>query len=352
MKILKENSPHIHKASSVKRMMIDVLIALAPVSIFAIIQYRFKYILPLLISVVTMLLMESLFCLLTREKKLDGTKQPFKDNYTINNILTELISDIIYTLILPSEIKWYIVLIGALFGIVVAKLLFGGLGGNIFNPAAAGRVFVMVCFGSATAYLTVKGLNGVDVFASGTALQAIKDGNFSYINWDTIKNLLIGTVPGSFGEVNKLAILAGGAYLIIRKSADPRPMLSMIVTFMLVMLLAGAKMGSVNPIQYMLYQTLSGGLLFGAIFMVTDPITSPTTRPGRITFGLLIGVIAALIRLFGAYPEGVAFAILIMNMFVPVIDYYKIATNKYTWKHFLVWGVILGIVSLVILLAL
>ena len=86
--------------------------------------------------------------------------------------------------------------------------------------------------------------------------------------------------------------------------------------------------------------------------MATDPVTSPVTRPGRITFGIMIGLISALIRLVGAYPEGVAFAILISNMFVPVIDYYKIATNKYTWKHFLVWGVILGIVSLVILLAL
>ena len=120
---------------------------------------------------------------------------------------------------------------------------------------------------------------------------------------------------------------------------------------MFVMLLAGIKISGVNPLMYMLYQTLSGGLLFGAVFMVTDPVTSPTTRPGRITFGILIGLVAALIRLFGAYPEGVAFAILIVNMFVPVIDYYKWSSNKYSWKHFLVWGLILGLVSLVIVLA-
>ena len=358
MKIIKENSPHIHKASSVKRMMIDVLIALGPISIFTIIQYRFKYLLVLALSVFTMLFMEALFCFLTVKKPVDGSKLSLKmrflglkERYTINNLLAPLISAVIYALILPSNIAWYIVIIGALFGITIGKLVFGGLGGNIFNPAAVGRVFVMVCFGSALGYLSVKGLSGVDVIASGTALAPLKEGNFSYITWPVIKNLFVGTVSGSFGETGKICILLGGIYLIIRKSADPRPMLAVIGSFMFVMLLAGIKISGVNPLMYMLYQTLSGGLLFGAVFMVTDPVTSPTTRPGRITFGILIGLVAAMIRLFGAYPEGVAFAILIVNMFVPVIDHYKWSSNKYSWKHFLIWGLILGLVSLVIVLA-
>ena len=360
MKIIKENSPHIHKASSVKRMMIDVLIALIPVVVFSIIQFKLQAVKVLGISIVTMLLSEIIYCIIIFKEPYDGIKKSVKNRLkfafskmTINNITAPLISAVIYAMIMPNDVSWYVVLVGALFGIIVGKLLFGGLGGNIFNPAAVGRVFVMVCFGAALKYSPINSLSQtVDMFdtiAGGTALQAIQ--NTSIITWEAIKNLFVGTIAGSMGEVSKIAIILGAIYLIIRKSADPRPMLAMIVSFMIIMLFAGIATPSVNPFMYMLYQTLAGGLLFGAVFMVTDPVTSPTTRPGRITYGLLVGIISALIRVLGAYPEGVAFSILIMNMFVPVIDYYKWSTNKYSWKHFVLWFAILALVCVIIVFA-
>ena len=352
LKIIKENSPHIHRSSSVKRMMLDVLIALIPTVIFAYVQFGLKAFKIFAISILTMLLSELIFVFIRSQGPYNGKTtfkekwQNFKNTFTINNILAPLISAIIYSLLLPADVSWYVILVGALFGIVVGKLLFGGLGGNIFNPAAVGRVFVMICFGTKLGYFATPLIKGsIDVFASATPLVA------NIFTWEAIKNLLVGTVSGTMGEVCKITILVGGLYLIIRKSADPRPMLSMILTFMVITLCAGFKVNPANPLIYMLYQTLSGGLLFGAIFMVTDPITSPTTRPGRITFGILIGAVSALIRLLGAYPEGVAFAILIVNMFVPVIDYYKWSTNKYRLPHFILWTVVIVGVSLVVFFA-
>lgn len=355
MRLIKENSPHINKDSSVKRMMLDVLIALVPVVIYAIVQFGMGAVKVLLVSIVTMLLSEVIFVFLVNKKPYDGSRVKFIERVkyayskaTINNILTPLISAVIYAMIMPAGCSIYITFIGALSGIVLGKLVFGGMGGNIFNPAALGRVITMVCFGSSVVYPNVN-FGGIDAFSGGTPLGLLAN-DISVINLETIKNLFIGTVSGSMGEISKVCILIGGIYLIVRRSCDFRVVLSVILSFSLVMLFSGIKQND-NALLYMLYQVLSGGLLFGAIFMATDPVTSPVTRVGRITFGIMIGVISALIRLIGAYPEGVAFAILISNMFVPVIDYYKWSTNKYSWKHFLLWGLIMTIVIVVVIFA-
>lgn len=357
MRLIKENSPYIFKDSSVKRMMLDVLIALIPVVIYSIIQFGLGAVSVLAISIVTMVILELLFVFLNNKPSYNGEKISLKEwiknaknKATINNIITPIISAVIYAMIMPAYTNWYIVLIGAISGIVLGKLLFGGLGGNIFNPAAVGRVVTMVCFADRIVYPNVNPLFGVDSFVGGTPLGVLAN-DINVINGDAIKNLFIGTVSGSMGEVSKMCILLGAIYLIVRRSADFRVMLSMVLSFAFVMLFAGIKVND-NAFMYMLYQVLSGGLLFGAIFMATDPVTSPTTRPGRITFGILIGVISALIRLIGAYPEGVAFAILIVNMFVPVIDYYKFSTNKYNYKHFVLWGVILALAIIIVIFGL
>ena len=354
MKIIKENSPHIRKASSVKRMMIDVIIALIPVVIFAFIQYGLNALKLFSISIVTMLLAEFVFCFITLQEPYDGAKKTFKNRLktcvskmTINNITAPLISALIFALIMPAGATWYVILVGALFGQVIGKLVFGGLGGNIFNPAAVGRVFAMIAFGALLKYTMPASIFKIDVFVSGTPL-----GETQIYTWAAIRDLFFGLTSGSIGEVCKPLILLGGIYLFIRKSADFRSTLAMIIAFMALMLVAGIATKGVNPWIYMLYHTLSGGLLFGAIFMVTDPITSPTTAPGRITFGILVGLISAFIRLFGAYPEGVAFAILIANMFVPVIDYYKFSSNKYTWKKILLWTIILALAIVIVVVAL
>lgn len=354
MRLIKESAPYIRRKADVKRMMLDVVIALMPITIFSCIMYGWNGIYVLLLSIAVMLASEAIFVYIVNRPKYDGTKKTFKEkikeaysHYTINNFLAPLISGIIYSLIMPAGCRVWVVIVGALFGIVVGKLLFGGLGSNIFNPAALGRVGATVCFGG----ITSEGSHFIDVVAGGTPLAHV-NGNIANISNYKIIDLLVGTVPGAMGEGGKIAIIVGGIYLLIRKSADIRAMLSTIITFAFLMFIAALKVDSANAINIMLYQLLSGGLIFGAVFMVTDPVTSPTTKFGRILYGTLIASIVVLIRLFGAYPEGVAFAILIMNMFVPVIDYYKWSNPKYNYKQLIALGVVLVVMVGIILLAL
>lgn len=356
MKIVKGNSPYIHRKSSVKRMMLDVLIALIPVVVFSIIQYGLDAVKILGISIVTMLASELVYVFIVNQDPYDGNKKTFKeriktakDKASINNILAPLISAIIYAMIMPAGAKWYYIFIGSFSGMVFGKLLFGGLGANIFNPAALGRIITVVCFGGKMQY-TNPLINGTfDAIASGTPLGVIATDATVY-NFESIKNLLFGFIPGSIGEICKIAIIIGFIYLIIRKSADFRPTLGMLGSFTVLIVIAAIAKHE-NVLTFSLYHLLSGGLLFGACFMVTDPITSPVTRPGRFTFGICVGVITALIRLLGAYPEGVAFAILLSNMLVPVIDYYKWSTNKYSYKHAILWGSIMIASGVVIFFA-
>ena len=354
MKIIKETSPYIRRKSSVARMMGDVLIALAPVSIFSMIIYGWKAIYMFLLSLVVMIGAECVFLFLTKQDPYDGTKKKFKEKVktayskaTINNILAPAISAIIYALLLPAGTNWYIVIIGALIGIVLGKLVFGGLGANIFNPAAVGRVSVLICFGSR---LQVSSGNfGVDVMAGGTPLAQIMT-DASNINNYSLLDMFLGLIPGMIGETSKLLIIIGAIYLFVRKSADFRPTIGALLTFMFLMLIAGLKVDGVNPFMFMLYQTLSGGLIFGAVFMLTDPITSPTTKAGRYLYGIVVVILVVLIRIFGAYPEGVAFSLLIGNMLVPLIDYYKWQTSKINYKHIILWTALIGATSLVLVL--
>lgn len=354
MKFVRETSPYIRKKSSVQRMMADVLIALIPVVIFSFVMNGFKSIIVVLLSLITMILAEAAFVGLCNKPSKDintsfkeKTKFAYK-KYNINNILAPAISAIIYSMMMPVDTKIYYVILGALFGIVVAKLLFGGLGSNIFNPAAAGRVFVMICFGSQLKY---SGNNFFDVVIGGTPLEQLGESLLNINNY-SLWDLFLGTVPGSMGEASALAILIGGIYLFIRHSADIRSTLSMLISFTILMFVAGLVLDPSQALKFTLYQILAGGLMFGAIFMITDPVTSPTTKVGRIAFGTLTGILVALIRLFGAYPEGVAFAILIMNMFVPVLDYYKFSSTKYNYKQAIAWILVMALFAIIIIFSL
>ena len=346
MKLIRETSPYIRRKANVARMMIDVLIALLPVVVFAIIQNGMKAISVILISVFSMVLFELLCTMIIKWP--DGmkikelfTKEGFNKvykKYTINNILAPAISGIIYAMILPAGTNWYVVLVGSAVGMIVGKMLFGGLGSNIFNPAAVGRVFVGICFGSKLVY------PNVDVFAGGTPLGILASDGLLGINKGisnySLLELFLGQIPGSMGEVSALLILIGGIYLFVRRSADFRPCLSMIGSFAVITLVVSLVAANstvftaIKPFELFAYELLSGGLLFGAVFMITDPVTSPTTKIGRIIYGVVVGSLTALIRFAGAYPEGVAFSILIANMFVPVIDHFLLGNNnKYNWKH-------------------
>jgi electron transport complex protein RnfD len=226
-------------------------------------------------------------------------------------------------------------------------MLFGGLGQNIFNPAATGRVFVAICFGDRIneAYH----LQGsYDAIASATPLQTnLVQSQYSLFD------LFLGNVPGSMGEVSTLLILLGALYLFIRRSADLRAFLGFMLSFMaltFVAVISGfGKVDGQSLFDTYLYQIMAGGALFGATFMITDPVTSPVTKFGRVLFGVIAGSLVVLIRISGALPEGVVFSILIANTLAPTMDYLmRGRKHSYPWQGLLIMGVYLILIGIVI----
>ena len=350
MQAVKQTSPYVRKDVSTKRMMIDVLIALIPVVAFAIYRFGWDAIIRILVSLVVMIGLEAIaFGMMQKPSKSEKWIERLKsryENYTINNITASAVSAVIFAMLVPSKLPIYAVIAGASFGIIIAKMLFGGLGSNIFNIAAAGRIFIALALTNMFAGTYV----GVDMVAGGTALTTLRSGLLfpSALNSYSISDLFFGNIPGAMGEISAAAILIGAAYLLIRRSADYRVMLSSTLTFMILMFLVGLKLYPGQAIDYTLYQLFAGGLMFGVVFMITDPVTSPVTRPGRWLYGLMVGALVVLIRLFGAYPEGFAFALLFSNMFVPLIDYPKWATNKIKPAFVASYVVLLVILGLVV----
>ena len=353
MKLVPQTSPYIRKNVSVARMMTDVIIALMPVTIFAMIQNGWNGIYVFLISIATMVFFELLIHMFIHWPKGMKFKELFskegfikvKSAYTVNNILAPIISALIFALIMPAGCNPYVIFTGAAFGIIIGKMVFGGLGSNIFNPAASGRIFATICFGTKIGEANV--ISGGSVVAGATPLAGVK-GNLGNMTYNLL-DLFLGNVPGAMGEVSALLILVGGIYLFVRRSADLRSFLSYLCSFAVVMLIAAVSFlkidSTVNVFEVWMYQILSGGMLFAAVFMITDPVTSPTSKYGRVLFGTIAGTITALIRIVGAYPEGAAFSILIANMLVPTIDHFmRGKPNTYTWKQCLGLGIGLVIV--------
>ena len=369
MAIFKENAPHLRRKASVTRMMVDVLIALAPTLIFSFVIYPIKTLTFYLISVAIMEGAEFVYVGLRNMMPADGQKHSFKERFTYaykgkynqNNILTAAISAIIFTLIMPAGAPIYAVIVGALVGIILGKLVFGGLGSNIFNPAAVGMLFAKVCFGGQyTKFVAPEFINYyqvADVELSPTVLTNSHGGlnglieNFNNAN---LLDMFLGRMYGTLGEVYAITILLGAIYLLIRRSADFRVMLPYLGAFALFSLIAGlgffAVDGTTNPFKFMLFMLLSGGVLFGGVFMLTDPVTSPINAPSRIIYAIVAAVFTVLIRLFAALPEGVGFSILIANMIACVLDHYEWSSSRYTWKKFLAMGLLVVIPAVVVFL--
>ncbi|MCF7931072.1 MAG: RnfABCDGE type electron transport complex subunit D [Acholeplasmataceae bacterium] len=351
MQAIKQTSPYVRKLVSTKRMMIDVLIALIPVVVFSIYRFGWNSVIRLVVSLVIMIGLEALIIGMTaKPKKTDTTfKEKLKTKYsayTINNITAPAVSAVIFAMLMPPKLPIYAVAVGAIFAIVVVKMMFGGLGGNIFNIAAAGRRFISLALTGMFAGVYV----GVDAIAGATPLSALKNGMQlpALLNSYPISDLIMGNIPGTMGEINAIAILIGLAYLLIRRTADYRLVVSTASTFLILMTLIGLKVYPDQWFEFVLYNLFSGGLLFGVTFMVTDPVTAPVTRPGRWLYGLLIGSLIVLIRTFGAYAEGVAAGLLFANMFVPLIDYPKWSTNKIRPRFLIGYAVILVIMCLIV----
>jgi len=364
MTIVKENAPHIRRKASVTRMMVDVLIALAPTLIFACVVYPVEALSHLAISLAIMIGSEFVYVGLRNMMPKTDEKHTFKEkfnyaykgHYNITNILTPMITAVIFTLVMPAGAPIYAIIIGALVSIWIGKLVFGGLGSNIFNPAVVGMLFCKLCFGSQyNMNLETWYFNTPDITAGATPLALIADGNFTGAYEYSLFDLFFGRIPGTLGEVFKITIIIGMIYLLIRRSADIRIVASYLGTFLLLIFMAAIALymlyPGVNPFYFTIYSLLSGGVLFGAAFMLTDPVTSPINAPSRIIYGMVAAIVTVFIRLFAALPEGVGFSILIANMVACVLDHYEWSNPRYTWKKCLAMGLLIVIPSLITFLA-
>ncbi len=365
MEFAVETSPHIkRRGNSLWSMLADVIIALLPATVMAFVAFPLDSLKTFAIAIPTMLIAEWLFVFFTNVPRGDDGKiLPFGGwvkhawgKGTVNNILAPIVSGMIFSLTLPSTASWYHVLIGALFGIVVGKLLFGGTGSNIFNPALVGMIFAKLCFGSQWDLATPSWMLS-DVVAGGTPLGVINGGNFANIGQYSLLDMFMGWIPGTLGETSKLAILVGLAYLLVRQAADWRVVVSYLGSFLFLTAVAGIYItiqydGAFTWTQFMGYEVLSGGLLFGATFMITDPVTSPVTSPSRFLYGAFGGALVVLIRLLGGLPEGVGFSILLANLIVPALDYHKWISKKWRLWHFIALATVILVPLFIIMLAL
>lgn len=309
-------SPHVHGDFSTQRIMLDVAIALMPAFLVSILYFGMGAIKVTFIAVVACMLFEYLiqkFLLKVPVTVTDGSA---------------LVSGILLAFNVPSSIPTWMVVLGALVTIGVAKMSFGGLGKNPFNPALVGRVFLLISFPVDMTNWPrprLMDFSFADAVSGATALGKLKEGLMMGETVDKLMvdipgylDLFIGNVNGSLGEMSAMALLIGAVYLLMRRVISLYIPLSFILS---VVILTGI-FWLYNPSRYAdpLFHILSGGLMLGAWFMATDMVTSPMSKMGMMIFGIGCGLITVLIRLFGAYPEGVSFAILIMNAVVPLIN--------------------------------
>ena len=315
-KLLVSPSPHLHTKTSTKSLMRDVVIALIPAVIVSFLFYGWSSMLLMAVSIASCLLVE-LFI----------TRFLLKKPSTIADC-SALVTGILLALNLPATTPWWVVFIGAVVAIGVAKMTFGGLGQNLFNPALVGRVFLLISFPTyMTNWEKPNGFIGnFDAFTGATPLGIAKEGGVAAIESMDYMDMLFCNIGGSAGELSALALIAGFIYLLARRVIRPYITLSILAT---VAVFSGI-FWAINPAEFTdpLFNLLTGGLLLGSIFMATDYVTSPMSNMGGVVFGIGIGVITMLIRYFGAYPEGVSFAILIMNSVVPLLNKW-FHTKKY-----------------------
>jgi len=306
-------SPHLHTEDSVRKIMYRVVLALLPALIWSVIVFGIDALRVTLIAIIASVGFEYLiqrFILKIKPSVTDGSA---------------LITGLLFAFNVPSNLPWWIIIIGALVAIGIGKMSFGGLGTNIFNPALVGRVFLLISFPvQMTSFPTPK-MNDVDAVTSATPLGLLKEGVMNgkplselMGQLPTASDLLFGNMSGSLGEISSLLLIIGGLYLLVRKIITWHTPVSVLGS----MFIMAAIFWMVNPETYIepTYHLLIGGAMLGAIFMATDPVSSPMTGKGQVVYGIGIGIITMSIRLFGAYPEGISFAILIMNAFTPLIN--------------------------------
>ena len=291
------SSPHVRAKDTTSRIMLYVIIALLPTSLFGIYNFGYKALVLILVTIASCVASEWVF------NKIVHKKQTIDD-------LSAVVTGLLLALNLPATLPWWEAVIGGVFAIVVVKCLFGGLGQNFMNPALGARCFLLIAF---AADMTKFGItkNGIEVYSSVTPLAAMRNGEA--VN---TMDMLIGRTAGTIGETSAIAILIGAIFLILMGVINLRIPASYIITFAVFMLLFG---GHGFDGSYLTAQLCGGGLMLGAFFMATDYVTSPITPMGQIIFGICCGILTGLFRCFGANAEGVSLAIIFRNILVPLI---------------------------------
>lgn len=287
------SAPHVRAKDTTDRIMLYVIIALLPTSIFGVWNFGLRALLLILVCIITCVLSEWGFQKIIHKKS------------TIND-LSAVVTGLLLALNLPSGLPVWQAVLGSMFAIIIVKMIFGGLGQNFMNPALGARCFLLVSFAG-----TMTNFN-CDAYTGATPLAMLRNGE----SVDTMR-MLLGTTAGTIGETSVIAILVGAIFLILMGVIDLRIPGTYILSFVVFMLLFG---GHGFDGSYVTAQLCGGGLMLGVFFMATDYVTSPITSTGKIIYGILLGVLTGLFRIYGANAEGVSFAIILGNLLVPIIE--------------------------------
>ena len=300
MKLTVASSPHIRGNFRTNRIMLDVVIALLPALAVGAFVLGIQALLVAAVCIASAVASEWLYSIVTK------TRNTIVDGSAV-------VTGLLLAMTLPATVPCWQAAIGSAFAIIVVKALCGGLGQNIFNPALAARAFMMLLWPVSMVRYAALGVDGV------TAATPLHHMVMPALPKETLLDMFLGNCPGSIGEISALALLIGGAYLVIRKVISVRIPFAYLGTVAVLTLIFYK---TDYPVRWMLYSLLSGGVMLGAIFMATDYATSPATPVGQIVYGIGCGILTVIFRYFGLFPEGVTYAILIMNAMVWVIDRY------------------------------
>ncbi|MCI9533238.1 MAG: RnfABCDGE type electron transport complex subunit D [Lachnospiraceae bacterium] len=290
-------SPHVRSKETTQSIMADVCIAMLPAAAFGVFQFGFHALLVLIVTVAACVLSEYVF------------QKLLKLPLTVSD-LSAAVTGMILALNMPANIPLWIPALGGIFAIIVVKQLYGGIGQNFMNPALAGRCFLLISFAGKMSDFTMDGWSGATPLAQLKAGEAVD-----------VAAMFIGKIPGTIGEVSVIALLVGGIYLAVKKVISLRIPVTYILTVAVFAFIFGKQ-----DMNYVMAHICGGGLVFGAFFMATDYVTSPITPKGQIVFGVLLGILTGLFRIFGGSAEGVSYAIIICNLLVPLIERFTLPT--------------------------
>lgn len=289
------SSPHVRAKDTTSRIMLYVIIALLPTSIFGIVNFGYKALVLILVTIASCVASEWIFNIIVHKKN------------TISD-LSAVVTGLLLALNLPATLPWWQAVIGGVFAIIIVKCMFGGLGQNFMNPALGARCFLLIAFAADMTNFTI------DSYSGATPLALMREKGVGAVN---TMDMLIGNTAGTIGETSAICIIIGAMFLILMGVITLRIPAAYIITFVIFITLFG---GHGLDASYIVAQLCGGGLMLGAFFMATDYVTSPITPRGQILFGICLGILTGLFRIFGANAEGVSFAIILSNLLVPIIE--------------------------------